>query len=150
MTYNGQKFKGWTATAIALVSFAAGSLMATRLSNIGLVKAENNHLFELRVYHVVPGKMPTMESRFRQTTSKLLAKHNLNVVGYWTSEESTGSDNTFVFLLSHQNREEARKNWNAMGTDPDFLEVIKSEQTDKTLEKAEVMYMLPTDFSAMK
>lgn len=150
MTYNGQKFKGWTATAIALVSFAAGSLMATRLSNIGLVKAENNHLFELRVYHVVPGKMPTMESRFRQTTSKLLAKHNLNVVGYWTSEESTGSDNTFVFLLSHQSREEARKNWNAMGTDPDFLEVIKSEQTDKTLEKAEVMYMLPTDFSAMK
>lgn len=150
MTYNGQKFKGWTATGIALVSFAAGSLMATRLSNIGLVKAENNHLFELRVYHVVPGKMPTMESRFRQTTSKLLAKHNLNVVGYWTSEESTGSDNTFVFLLSHQSREEARKNWNAMGTDPDFLEVIKSEQTDKTLEKAEVMYMLPTDFSAMK
>jgi hypothetical protein len=34
--------------------------------------------------------------------------------------------------------------------DPEFQEVIKSEQADKLVEKVDVTYMRPMDFSPMK
>ena len=140
----------WTVCAVAMISFAGGLLFMDRLARTERVRADSNRVFELRVYQAVPGKLPAMESRFRETTSKLLAKHNLNVIGYWTSEDAPTSDNTFVFLLAHQSRDEAKMNWEAMRTDPEFQKVMKSEQSEKTLEKADVTYMRPTDFSPMK
>jgi NIPSNAP len=144
------KSKGWTVCAIALISFAAGSLMTARLVQINRVKADSNRVFELRVYHTVPGTVPELESRFRDTTSKILAKHDLKVVGYWVPEGAPAWDNTFIFMVAHSSREEAKKNWDAMRADPAFQEVLKSEETDKTVEKVDSTYMHPTDFSPMK
>jgi hypothetical protein len=132
---------------MSLVAFTAGSV-ATRLLLPGAVVAENSRVFELRIYHAMPGKLPVMESRFRDTTSKILARHNLNVVGYWTTEDA--KDNSFVFLLAHESRQEANKNWEAFRQDPAFQEVVKSEGIEKTLEKADIMWLRPTDFSPMK
>ena len=84
--FEGRKSKGWSVCAIALVSFAAGSLITARLAHMNQVSADSNRVFELRVYHAVPGKMPALESRFRDTTSKLLAKHDLKAVGYWVTQ----------------------------------------------------------------
>ncbi|MGA3211380.1 MAG: NIPSNAP family protein [Terriglobales bacterium] len=144
------KLNRWTACAIALVSFAAGTLMTARLIHVNQVLAESNRIFELRVYHTVPGKVPALESRFRDTTAKLLANHDLKVVGYWVPEGTSDWDNTFIFMLVHSSREEAKKNWDAMLADPQFQEVIKAEQANKLVEKVNVTYMRPTDFSPMK
>jgi hypothetical protein len=154
MTLNWWKIKGWksrrwTVCGIVLVSFAAGSLVTARLGHVNQVRADSNHVFELRVYHAVPGKVPALESRFRDTTSKLLAKHDLKVVGFWVPEDAPW-DNTFIFLLAHPSREEAKKNWDAFAADPRFQEVVKSERTEKTVEEVDVTYMRPTDFSPMK
>jgi hypothetical protein len=148
--FEGWKSKGWTVCAIALVSFAAGSLINARLAHISQVRADSNRVFELRVYHAVPGKLPALESRFRDTTSKLLAKHDLKVVGYWVPEGAPVWENTFVDILAYPSREEANKNWAAFVADPEFQEVIKSEQANKLVEKEESTYMHPTDFSPMK
>ena len=139
-----------TVVGIALVSFAAGSLISARLAHITKGRADSNRVFELRVYHAVPGKVPALESRFRDTASKLLAKHDLKAVGYWVPEDAPAFDNTFVYILAHPSREEAKKNWDAMHSDPGFQEMIKSEQTDKTVEKVDSAFMRPTDFSPMK
>lgn len=146
----GGKSTGWTVCAITLLSFAAGSLITTRLVHLNEVRADSNRIFELRVYHTLPGKVPALESRFRDTTSKLLARHDLKVVGYWVPEGAPDWDNTFIFLVAHANREEAKKNWAAFAADPEFQEVIKSEQANKTVEKVDVTYMRPTDFSPLK
>ena len=150
MTLNFRKSTRWILCGIALLSFAAGSLFTARLARIDQVRADNNRVFELRVYHTLPGKVPELESRFRDTTSKLLSKHDLNVVGYWVPEGAPAWDNTFIFMLAHPSREEAKKNWDAFLADPGFQEVLKTEQADKTVEKIDVTYMRPTDFSAMK
>ena len=150
MTRNRRKFKGWTVCGIALASFAAGSLITARLAHITQVRADSNRVFELRVYHVVPGKLPALESRFRDTTSKLLAKHDLKVVGDWVPEDAPDWNNTFVDILVHPSQEEAKKNWDAMMADPEFQEVMKSEQANKLVEKIDSTYMRPTDFSPMK
>jgi NIPSNAP protein len=144
------KSKGWTVCAIALVSFAAGSLITARLVQINQVKAGSNRIFELRVYHTVPGTVPELESRFRDTTSKILAKHDLKVVGYWVPESDRAWDNTFIFMVAHSSREEAKKNWDAFRADPEFQEVLKAEQANKTVEKIDETYMRPTDFSPLK
>lgn len=110
--------------------------------------ADAGPVFELRVYHAVPGKLWLMESRFRDRTSKILARHNLQVIGYWISDQQ--SDNSFVFLLRHESREEAKKNWDAMRADPEFQQIGKEEQAERTLEKADITFMRATDFSPIK
>ena len=150
MTLKFWKSKGWTVCGIALVSFAAGSFITARFMHVNQVRADSNRVFELRSYHAVPGKLPALESRFRDTTSKLLAKHDLKVVGYWVPEDAPGWDNTFVWIVAHASREEAKKNWEAMIADPEFQAVIKSEQANKLAEKVDSTYMRPTDFSPMK
>ncbi|MGD0825102.1 MAG: NIPSNAP family protein [Terriglobales bacterium] len=155
MTLNCWKIKSrkserWRVCAMALLSFAAGSLITARLAHIDQVRADSNRIFELRIYHTVPGKVPELESRFRNTTSKILAKHDLKVVGYWVPEGASDWDNTFIFMLAHSSREEAKKNWDSFRADPEFQEVLKTEQANKTVEKIDVTYMRPTDFSPMK
>ncbi|MGC2299181.1 MAG: NIPSNAP family protein [Acidobacteriaceae bacterium] len=124
--------------------------MTARLERIEQVRAESKRVFELRVYHAVPGKLPALETRFRDTASKLLAKHNLAAVGYWVPEDPPASDDTFIYLLVHPSRDDAKKNWDAMFTDPAFQEIVKSEQAEKLVEKVDSTFMRPTDFSPMK
>jgi hypothetical protein len=150
MTLSRTIFKGWTVSGIAVVSFAAGSLLTARLAHTNQVSADSNRVFELRVYHAAPGKVPAIESLFRDTSSKLLAKHDLKAVGYWVPEDAPARDNTFIYIVAHPSREEAKKNWDAMFVDPQFQEMMKFVQTEKLVEKVDSTYMHPTDFSPMK
>jgi len=71
-------------------------------------------------------------------------------VGYWVPDDAPASDNTFIYILAHPSREDAKKNWAAMFADPAFQEVAKSEQADRLVEKVDATYMHPTDFSPLK
>ena len=148
MTLSFWKSKCWTACGIALVVFAAGSSITSRLLHVNEVKADSNRIFELRVYHALPGKLPALEARFRDKTSKILARHDLKVVGYWVTEDA--SDNSFIWIVADSSREEAKKNWDRMMADPEFQDVIKAEQAEKLVEKVDVTYMRATDFSLIK
>jgi uncharacterized membrane-anchored protein len=149
MTLNFWKSKRWTACGVALVAFAAGSPMTGRLLHANEVKADSNRVFQLRVYHALPGKLPMLESRFRDTTSKILARHNVTAVGYWVAEDP--SANSFIWIAASSSPEEEKKNFDAMMADPEFQQnVIKVEQAEKTVEKIDVTHMRPTDFSPIK
>jgi len=152
MKINSWKLKRWTVCAIAMACFGAGSLITARLAYVSQVRADSNRVFEMHIYHTVPGKVPALESQFRDRQSKLLAKHDLKIVGYWVPEGTPDWDNTFIFIAAHSSREEAKKNWDAMRADPDFQELIKenSEPASKLVERVDVMYMRPTDYSPMK
>lgn len=144
------KFNGWSVCGIVMVAFAAGSLTSTRLMHVNQVSAASDRVFELRIYHAMPDKLPALESNFRDIWSKLLAKHDLKVVGYWVPEGTPAWDNTFVYLVAHSSREEAKKNWSAMVADPDVQEPLKTEKANNVLEKVDSIYMRPADFSPMK
>jgi NIPSNAP len=147
--FNRRRSKGWTVCGAALISFAAGSAATARLMHVKEVRADSDRVFELNVYHAVPGKVPALESRFRDA-SRLLAKHNLNVVGYWVPDKDSSWGNTFIYLVAHSSREEANKNWDAFHADPAFQEYRRSEQADKLIEKVDETFMRPTDYSPMK
>jgi hypothetical protein len=67
------KFRGWKLYATAVASFACGSIITAHLTHIQEVKADSNRVFELMVYHTEPGKVPSLESIFKDA-SKLQAK----------------------------------------------------------------------------
>jgi hypothetical protein len=58
------------------------------------VRADGNRVFELLIYHTVPGKGPALESILRD--AEMPAKYNLNVAGYWVPNEDPAWNNTFI------------------------------------------------------
>ena len=106
--FNRWKFKGWIGCGIALLSFAAGSLITAHLTRVRDVRADSNRVFELLVYHTVPGKLPAVESIFRDV-AKLQDKHDINVLGYWVPNEDPAWTNTFIYLVAYPSREDAKK-----------------------------------------
>ena len=52
-------------------------------------------VYELRIYHVVPGKLDSLVARFRDYTDKLFAKHGMKSVGYWTALDEPVKSSTF-------------------------------------------------------
>ncbi len=140
-----------TVFGIALASFAAGSLLTARLAHLNQVRADSNRVFELRVYHTVPGKATALQAEFREKVTKWFAKHDLQAVGYWAPTDAPVADNTFVYILAHPSRDEAKKHWAAFQADPEFQAMIKSQAGDaKLVEKVDSTYMAPVDFSPMK
>ncbi|HXJ03579.1 MAG TPA: NIPSNAP family protein [Candidatus Acidoferrum sp.] len=151
---NRHNFKGWIVCATALVSFAAGSLLTARLVHGNQVRADSNRVFELMIYHTVPGKVPALESIFRDV-SKLQTKHAIDVLGYWVpGDDNPAWADTFIYIVAHPNRDEAKKNWDALHGDPAFPEYRKqaSEIIEKVNGKYNVdeVYMRPSDYSAAK
>ena len=147
------KLKAPIICATALVSFLAGSLCTARLMHPPTAHADSNRVFQLMVYHTLPGKAPALESIFRDV-SVLQAKHNLNAVGYWVPSDDSAWKDTFVYLIAHPSVEEAAKNWNALHTDPAFPPYFKAAapliEQKNGLYNVEQIYMRPTEFSAMK
>ena len=145
------RFKGWTACGAALVPCLVGFLGA--LTRADETKVDSNRVFELRIYHAVPGKVAALESVFRDA-SKVIAGHGINVVGYWVPTEDPAWKDTFIYVVAHSSREDAKKNWAALHADPVFQPYIEAakpliDKAGKTFRVDEV-YMRPTDFSRMQ
>src|SRR4051812_34900153 len=81
------------------------------------------HVYELRMYHVNPGKMDALKTRFAGHTDTISKRHNMNSIGYWQPEDAPASQNLFVYILEHPSREEAKKNWDAFHEDPEWKKV---------------------------
>jgi hypothetical protein len=105
-------------------------------------------VYELRIYHVVPGKLDSLVARFRDHTDKLFAKHEMKSVAYWTALDEPVKSSTFFYILEHPSREAATANWKAFQDDPEWKAVkAKSEENGKLVEKIDSTFLALTDFS---
>jgi hypothetical protein len=109
-------------------------------------------VFEIRTYSANEGKLDDLLKRFRDHTCKLFEKHGMTNVGYWVPEDEPKSKDTLIYVISHESREAAKKNWDDFHNDPDWKQVAAaSEVNGKLLAKApESVYADPTDFSPIK
>ena len=105
-------------------------------------------VYELRIYHVVPGKLDSLVARFRYYTDKLFAKHEMKSVAYWTALGEPEKSSSFFYILEHPKREAAAANWKAFQGDPEWKAVkAKSEENGKLVEKVGSTFLTLTDFS---
>ena len=70
-----------------LLSFLAGALFTFYFYRTKPVEASGNRVFELMIYHTLPGKASDLESVFRRSY-KLQARYGLDVIGYWVLNEN--------------------------------------------------------------
>jgi hypothetical protein len=55
-------------------------------------------VYELRIYHVVPGKMENLIARLRDQTMKLFADYGIKNVAYWTALDEPVKSGTFFYI----------------------------------------------------
>jgi hypothetical protein len=105
-------------------------------------------VYELRVYHASPGKLPDLLARFRDHTVKLFDRHGMKSVAYWTPVDEPDKSNTLIYILYHPSREAAAANWKSFQDDPEWKSVKeKSEANGALTVKIDSTFMALTDFS---
>jgi hypothetical protein len=135
------------ASALAALTFTAGALLTRQFT----VHAQDSQVFELRVYHTLPGRLPALQSRFRDHTITIFNHHHMTSIGYWVPQDSPQKDNTLIYIISHPSREAAKKNWAEFVADPEWQQVSKASEADgKIVNHIESTYMDATDFSPIK
>ncbi len=61
------------------------------------------------------------------------------------------AENTLIYIIAHESREAAKKNWDGFRADPEWQQVSKASEADgKIVEKVESVYMDATDYSPIK
>jgi NIPSNAP len=107
-------------------------------------------VYELRIYHVAPGKLDSLVARFRDYTDKLFAKHGMKSLAYWTALDDPIKSSTFFYILEHPSRAAAAANWKAFQDDQEWKTVkAKSEENGKLVEKIDSTFLVLTDFSPL-
>ena len=141
-----------TRSLIALVLvFAAGYVMG-QFSRADLAaQAAGQKVFELRTFYTNPGKLPDLQARFRNHPTKLFEAHGMTNIGYWVPPDEPAHSNTLIYVIAHESREAAKKNWADFGKDPEWVKVrTESEANGKIVEKVDSVFMDPTDYSKLK
>jgi hypothetical protein len=107
-------------------------------------------IYEQRIYHVVPGRMPDLLKRFEQVTLALFARHGIRQAGFWTYLVG-GSNHDLVYLLAWDSMAEREQKWTAFTTDPEWLEKrAESERNGQLVSSTENAFLQPTAFSSVK
>ena len=110
-----------------------------------------SRVFELRTYAAQPGKFEAMKARFREHIIPLFAKHGLALVGFWTYADAPASENTLVYILAHESREAAQRNWAAFIADPVRVRVWAETERDGPINlKVDSVFLSAIDFSPIQ
>ena len=113
--------------------------------------AADDRVFELRVYTSTEGRLDDLEARFRDHTIRIFAKHNMEVVAFWTPTDEEGSKNTLIYILAFASQEARDSAWKAFGADPEWQKVAEeSGRNGRILAGLKSTMMAPTDYSPMK
>jgi hypothetical protein len=97
-------------------AFGAGLLAAPHL---GVAQAQTAaKVYELRTYTAPDGKLADLHKRFRDHTLRIFQKHGMTNVIYLAPMDAPASQNTLVYLLSHQSREGCQGQLDAFRNDP--------------------------------
>ncbi len=129
--------------------FTAGAV-AGRVIGPGPVASaqQKNRVFEIRTYTTNEGKLDALNARFRDHTMAIFKRHGMENIGYWVPQDTP---NTLVYVIAHQSREQAKKNWAEFGADPEWVKArTESEASGKIVAKVESVFADPTEYSPIK
>lgn len=125
---------------------------ALSLAFAGPAAAQDGKVYELRTYTTNPGRLPALNKRFAEHTIRLFARHGIKSVAFWIPTDDARRDNTLIYILQHESREAADRNWKEFQADPEWIKAREASEADgKILVKApDRVFMQLTDYSPMK
>jgi hypothetical protein len=111
----------------------------------------SSRVFEIRTYTANEGKLDDLNARFRDHTMKLFEKHGMTNIAYWVPLDEPRSQNTLIYVIAHDSREAAKKNWAEFHKDPEWQKAsAASEKNGKLVSKVDSVFAAATDYSPMK
>ena len=139
------------AIVFATTVFVAGVFAGSTFQSWSVARAQSQRVFEVRTYTAPEGKLQDLHKRFRDHTLRIFKKHGMESVGYWQPQDPPDSQNTLIYIISHQSREAAKKNWADFQADPEWKKVSDESQVNgRIVSKVVSVFMDPTDYSPMK
>ena len=107
-------------------------------------------VYELRIYHALPGKLPALLDRFETWTLEIWKKYGIRQVGFWTTYVGENS-NDLYYILEWNDLGERQDKWDAFQRDPDWIKVKAETEKDGPFTTHITNYfMRPTSFSKLK
>jgi len=107
-------------------------------------------IYEQRIYHAMPGRMPDLLKRFEQVTLPIWSVLGIRQAGFWTVLVG-GSNHDLIYLLHWDSMAERNKKWTAFLADPEWLEKrSNSEQNGALISSFSNAFLQPTAFSTVK
>lgn len=107
-------------------------------------------IYELRIYHCVPGRLPALLNRFETITLDLWEKHGIRQAGFWTTLVGA-SNQDLHYLLAWESMAEREAKWNAFAADPEWLaRRAETEADGQIVASVENSFLQPTAFSSVQ
>jgi hypothetical protein len=108
--------------------------------------ADDDRVYEMRVYYAAEGKLEALHTRFRDHTLKLFEKHGMTNLGYFTPVEN--SERRLIYFLAYPSREAREASWKSFMADADWQKAYKASEVDgKLVAKIESRFLQATDYS---
>ena len=146
-----------TGLALLAIGFALGarsssSVVSASSVALGSESAQSAaRVFELRTYTAPEGKLPDLNARFRDHTMRIFKNHGMTSVGYWVPQDAPAKDNTLIYIISHDSRDAAKKNWADFSADPEWKKVSAESQVNgRIVTNVVSVFMDATGYSPIK
>lgn len=107
-------------------------------------------LYELRIYHCMPGRLPALLKRFETITLGLWGKHGIRQAGFWTVAIGESNQDLY-YLLQWDSLAERERKWNAFLADPEWIaKRAETERDGPIVSSISNTILQPTGFSTVK
>lgn len=133
-----------TLSLIALAGITAAPLAAEQQPPAG----PTGPVFEVRTYIASAGKLDALHARFRDHTIRIFERHGMKSIAYWIPLDQR---NTLVYIIQHESREAAARNWKAFSSDPEWVKVAAASNAEGNLvARVDTYFATAADYSPIK
>ncbi|HSV00039.1 MAG TPA: NIPSNAP family protein [Roseiarcus sp.] len=107
-------------------------------------------IYELRIYHCLPNRLPALLKRFETQTVPIWEKHGIRQAGFWTTTIGE-SNNDLTYFLAWESLAEREKKWAAFVSDSEWIAAkAESEKDGPIVASFSNAILQPTAFSSVK
>ena len=107
-------------------------------------------IYEMRVYHCVPGRLPDLNKRFETITLKLWERHGIRPVGFWTVVVGENNQD-LVYMLEWKDMAERERVFGGFMADPEWQQKrAETEKNGPLVASIGNSFLAPTAYSKIK
>ncbi len=104
-------------------------------------------IYEQRIYHAMPTRLPDLLRRFETITLPIWERFGIRQAGFWTILVG-GSNHDLIYLLAWDSMAEREEKWLAFSSDPEWLQKRgETERDGPLISSFENAFLMPTRFS---
>jgi NIPSNAP len=108
-------------------------------------------IYELRVYHAMPGKLTKLVARFRDDLLPIWERHGIRPIGFWTTDIGESGNYELTYILQWASLADRETRWTAFQNDEAWHKARdESERDGPIVETISSRILVPTSFSALK